>query len=72
MFAVERNGWYVLAGDRRDYQVTLAAEHCRRSHRLVLTARLLDGATLEQAVILNRRSCGGGAVTGFAAPEGAI
>lgn len=73
VFATERNGWYVLAGDRREYRVSLTAEHCRRSHRLVLTARLLDGATLERPVVLDQRPCGvGGGVTGFAASTGTL
>jgi hypothetical protein len=65
VFEIERNGWYVLAGDRRDYQAVIAGKDCRRSRRLTLEAGLLDGGTFNQVVEISGKQCGNAERTEF-------
>jgi P pilus assembly chaperone PapD len=65
VFEVERNGWYVLAGDRRDYQAVVAGKDCRRTRRLILEAGLLDGGTFSQFIEITGKQCGSAERTQF-------
>lgn len=72
LFAITRDGWYILSDDRREYAATLADDDCRRVRHLRLTAHLLDGSTLEKGMEAGELLCGGNHPTGFSLPNGAL
>jgi fimbrial chaperone protein len=62
VFSAKAAGWYVLAGGRRDYSLTLSAADCNAAKSLALTAKL-DGEQVTAAVPMTQGACGPAAKT---------
>ncbi len=58
VFDQQQSGWYVLAGGRRRYALTLDASACLRASQLVIEA-VSAGATWKTATAMPRDGCAG-------------
>lgn len=63
-FTLAANGWYVLAGGRRSYRVTLAAADCRRSAEIAILTTS-DAGAAEARIPVSADACGGAAESRF-------
>jgi P pilus assembly chaperone PapD len=57
LFERQSDGWYVLAGDSRNYEIEVPEGKCRQIARIVLEARV-DGKTLVENLDLPPAACG--------------
>lgn len=64
VFDVGREGWYVLAGGRRDFQIKLSGKDCRRAERFMIRVKLENDA-FETLFPRQAAECGAGAKTEF-------
>lgn len=60
-FDVTQKGWYVLAGGKRRYEVTLGGARCRQAEAITIKA-VTDGPVGEARLALPASACGDGAV----------
>lgn len=63
-FTLASNGWYVLAGGRRSYQVALAAGDCRRATEIAIKT-VSDAGPAEVRVPVPAGACGSAAESRF-------
>lgn len=63
-FTLASNGWYVLAGGRRSYQVALAAADCRRATEITIKT-VSDAGPAEIRLPVAANACGSAAESRF-------
>lgn len=56
-FSLDTNGWYVLAGGRRAFHLTLAAADCKRTSEIVIKT-VGDAAPVETRLPVPANACG--------------
>jgi fimbrial chaperone protein len=68
-FELAAQGWYILAGGRRDYQAVVAVAECRKTTHLSIGIAI-DEKTLQATIPITAANCGTATTTRFIAPGG--